>query len=223
MLAISFHKTYTLKDKHGRSVKYGSVQSKWINSASVSSYIHIHSTSCTAKQDVSFGQIEFIFSHEFIGNKHTLAYVHWYDGFTIDRESGLEYLDLTSSSPSLDRVVSLKRSIKTTHSCCWWNSSRQTLDFELSSPTITTPFTKVLIMDYKLLVTWLLFIISGTDVKKSRVSCAIIIIFHWNIAPEVVLHKRYNKPVKVPITLVHYGKVLHAGVVSRASRSCYIS
>jgi len=36
------------------------------------------------------------------------------------------------------------------------------------------------------------------------------------IAPEIVLHICYNKPVKVPI--VYYGKVLHAGVVLRQTQ-----
>jgi len=30
-----------------------------------------------------------------------------------------------------------------------------------------------------------------------------------------VLCIHYNKPVKVPLTLVHYRKILHAGMVSR--------
>ena len=33
-----------------------------------------------------------------------------------------------------------------------------------------------------------------------------------NIVPKIVLRIRYNKAVKVPLTLVHYR---HAGVVSR--------
>jgi len=36
-----------------------------------------------------------------------------------------------------------------------------------------------------------------------------------NIVPEILLRIRFNKPVKVPLTLVHYGEILHAGVVSR--------
>ena len=36
-----------------------------------------------------------------------------------------------------------------------------------------------------------------------------------NIAPEIVVRIRYNKPVKVPLTLVHYGKILHTAMVSR--------
>jgi len=35
------------------------------------------------------------------------------------------------------------------------------------------------------------------------------------IEPEIVLHMCYNKPVKVPSTLVYYGKILHTGVVLR--------
>ena len=55
-------------------------------------------------------------------------------------------------------------------------------------------------------------------------------IFHSRcIAPEIMLRIRYNKPVKVPLTLiargvvsrcislsltlVHYGKILHAGLI----------
>lgn len=32
--------------------------------------------------------------------------------------------------------------------------------------------------------------------------------------PEIVLYMCYNKPVKVQLTLMHYGKILHAGMVS---------
>jgi len=32
--------------------------------------------------------------------------------------------------------------------------------------------------------------------------------------PEIVLHMCYNKPVEVQVTLMHYGKILHAGMVS---------
>jgi len=36
-----------------------------------------------------------------------------------------------------------------------------------------------------------------------------------NIVPEIVLCICYNKPVKVLLMLMHYGKILHVGVVSR--------
>jgi len=36
-----------------------------------------------------------------------------------------------------------------------------------------------------------------------------------NIALEIVLCICYNKPVKVLLMLMHYGKILHVGVVSR--------
>ena len=35
-----------------------------------------------------------------------------------------------------------------------------------------------------------------------------------NIVLEIVLHMCYNKPVKVPLTVVHYRKMLHVGMVS---------
>ena len=40
-----------------------------------------------------------------------------------------------------------------------------------------------------------------------------VLYFHLeNIVPEIVLHIRYTKPLKV---LIHYGKILHTCVVSR--------
>ena len=36
-----------------------------------------------------------------------------------------------------------------------------------------------------------------------------------NTVPEIVLRIHYNKPVKVLLAFVHYGKILHIGAVSR--------
>lgn len=35
-----------------------------------------------------------------------------------------------------------------------------------------------------------------------------------NMVLEIVLRMCYNKPVKVPLTVVHHGKILHAGMDS---------
>ena len=47
--------------------------------------------------------------------------------------------------------------------------------------------------------------------------CYIIIPLE-NIVPEIVLQIHYNKPVKVPLMLEYYGKILHMGMVL-----CYVS
>ena len=45
------------------------------------------------------------FEHEFNENKHIIAYMKWYNGFTVDRESGLLYIDLKSYSTSTPVVL----------------------------------------------------------------------------------------------------------------------
>jgi len=39
-----------------------------------------------------------------------------------------------------------------------------------------------------------------------RSACSVLYFPLENIVPEILLRIRYNKPVKVPLTLVHYGK-----------------
>ena len=42
------------------------------------------------------------------------------------------------------------------------------------------------------------------------IMCIVCYIFQ-----EIMLRIHYNKPVEVLVTLMHYGKILHVGVVSR--------
>jgi len=58
-------------------------------------------------------------------------------------------------------------------------------------------------------------------------ACGVLYFPLANIVPELLLHIRCNKPVKVPLTLVHYGNVAR-GRCLRANialgfASCYIS
>jgi len=50
-------------------------------------------------------------------------------------------------------------------------------------------------------------------------SAELCFVFHnvldFPLENEIVLHIRYNKLIKVLLTLVHCGKILHADVVSR--------
>ena len=101
---IFIYNSYVLKDKHGRAIRYGSCSSERANTSTNSSYVYIRTSSPPV---VCFGQIEFIFEHEFNEKKRIIAYMKWYNGFMVDRESGLLYINLKSYSIS-NPVVLLK-------------------------------------------------------------------------------------------------------------------
>ena len=101
---ITRYKVFAIKDKYYRTVKYGTELGEQSNNLRVSSYVHlVPHTDCI----MVFGRIKYIFSHEFIGHVHILAYVHWYDTSTIDKETGLKSISLTSTNKSQPNVVSL--------------------------------------------------------------------------------------------------------------------
>ena len=81
---MSFYKVYVHTDRfHWK----GSVLSERVNSASVSSYVHL-SPSNSFGTNIHFGRIQFFFRHTFNG---TLVNVHWFDG---DKELDLVFVDL---------------------------------------------------------------------------------------------------------------------------------
>ena len=90
-------KTFVYTDKFHRKIKYGSVLSERVNSASVSSYIHLLPTN-SFDSPVQFGRIQFIFKHTFNDRVHTLVKVRWFNGFVKHIESGLAFIDLNSNS-----------------------------------------------------------------------------------------------------------------------------
>ena len=101
---VTLYKVYTTKDKHRRSVRYGSMIAEKSSTVRVSSYVHLCSgrtIDCEA-----FGRIKFIFCSNFNGNAHVLAYIHWYKS-TTNQESGLKYSQLSSHNKSMPTIVPL--------------------------------------------------------------------------------------------------------------------
>ena len=98
---VTQYKVYSIKDRHNRLIRFGSVLSEHANSAHVSSYVHLRSSRRT------FGRIKFIFEHQFNNKIHTLASVHWYDDSIVDQASGLIYVNTTTTNRSVSRVVHL--------------------------------------------------------------------------------------------------------------------
>ena len=98
---VTQYKVYSIKDRHNRLIKFGSVLSEHANSAHVSSYVHLRSSRST------FGRIQFIFEHQFNNNIHTLVSIHWYDDSIVDQASGLIYVNSKTTNRSVSRVVNL--------------------------------------------------------------------------------------------------------------------
>ena len=103
---ITQYRMYTTMDKYRRTVRYGSVFAEQSSKVRVSSYIHINSPGHPMDHDI-FGRIKFIFLSKFNGNKHVLAYMHWYNRSTTDQETSLKYFHLSSHNRSIPSIVPL--------------------------------------------------------------------------------------------------------------------
>lgn len=102
---VTLYKVYTTKDKHRRSVRYGSMIAETSSTVRVSSYVHLRSDQAIDCE--AFGRIKYIFCSNFNGNTHVLAYIHWYKKSTTDLESGLKYFQLSSHNKSMPAIVPL--------------------------------------------------------------------------------------------------------------------
>ena len=85
-------KTITIKHRSGRSVKFSSEASDNPNSSFSSSYVCIRTETATA--DVLFGRITFLFEHTFSNTTSSFAYVHWFEGYSVDADSGLRVVNV---------------------------------------------------------------------------------------------------------------------------------
>ena len=57
--------------------------------------------------DVIFGRITFLFEHNFNNTTSSLAYVHWFDGYSVDSDSGLRIVNVHSLSKVISPIVSV--------------------------------------------------------------------------------------------------------------------
>ena len=88
--------TLIVSHRSGRKIKYSSEESDKSTAGFSSSYV------CTKIRDsetVLFGRIQFLFKHSFNDNISNLACVHWFNGYSVDRESGLLCVNINSLSP----------------------------------------------------------------------------------------------------------------------------
>ena len=90
----------------GRKIKYSSEESDKSTAGFSSSYV---CTKIHGSNTVLFGRIQFLFKHSFNDALSNLAYVHWFNSYSVDHESGLLCLNINSSSPqnpitSLDKL-----------------------------------------------------------------------------------------------------------------------
>lgn len=98
----------SIVDKLGRKTKFSTADSETKGSVYSSSYIYLNPGCQFTHGRLVFGHIEQICKHTFNSKPHTLAIVHWFDGYAVDRGSGLHYVDITSHDPSMCSVVSLR-------------------------------------------------------------------------------------------------------------------
>lgn len=99
--------TITIQHRHGRVIKFSSEESDRPHSSFCSSYVCIRPEITTVTLDVLFGRIAFLFQHTFNNTTSTLAYVHWFDGYTIDTDSGLRFVNVDSSCKDVSPIVSV--------------------------------------------------------------------------------------------------------------------
>lgn len=96
-------RTYTLKDDHGRCIKYAIINS---TKKSVSSCVSLCLDSVLSQGEMKFGQIARIFQHVFNKKMYTLAKLQWFCDIELDRQSGLYFSSNTTVSPY--QIVPLK-------------------------------------------------------------------------------------------------------------------
>lgn len=101
--SITRYKSYTFRDRHNRSTKFGSQQSEHTNSVHESSYVHLK----TRHTNETFGRIQFIFDHTFNNKNHTLACVHWYEDSMTDSNSGLFHVNVKTKNNLVPTIVYL--------------------------------------------------------------------------------------------------------------------
>lgn len=96
----------TISHRCGRNIKYTSKESDKSRAGFSSSCV---CTKAPVSGKVYFGRILFLFKHGFNGRFSNMACVNWFDGFSVDRESGLIHVKLDSTSTynpicTLDRL-----------------------------------------------------------------------------------------------------------------------
>ena len=86
----------SFNDKHERIIQMTSKEVDERSSGRVSSFVYL----CMSEEhkETRFGRILFIFRHTFVHSTSLLAYVHWFDGHHIDKESSLIYVNQESRS-----------------------------------------------------------------------------------------------------------------------------
>ena len=100
---ITDFRTYTIKDDHGRYVKYAVINSP---KKSVSSCVSLCLNSMLNQGEPKFGQITRIFQHTFNKKRYTLAVIQWFCEVGFDRESGLYFSSKLTISP--DQIIPIK-------------------------------------------------------------------------------------------------------------------
>lgn len=94
---VKCFRTYSVCINH-TLVKYTTEASYRESSHFDSSYIHLSIKSSFYQGTMLFGRLQMIFKHVFNHKKYVLAYVNWFEGFSVDLETGLYSIDLNSSS-----------------------------------------------------------------------------------------------------------------------------
>ena len=93
--------------QHKRNVKYSSAESDNPNSGFSSSCVCIKPELNDPTTEVVFGRIQFLFEHTFHNVSSKLAYVHWFHGYSIDGDSGLQMVNIHSLSTIMNPIISL--------------------------------------------------------------------------------------------------------------------
>ena len=102
--SIRCFRTYTVYRGH-MAVRFSTESSLNTISSFDSSYIQL-TTNSPFYQGMIFGRLQMIFEHTFNKKEYVLAYVKWFQG-SVDRDSGLYVIDLTSSALNFQPIVTL--------------------------------------------------------------------------------------------------------------------